>query len=151
LQVLKDEAYKIIEFVSQFEDELVRTWNKRGFVSNSNCVMTLDNVADKGINSVSALTKHPGFDAQVAEWKQLGIVDDAFDKAFIVTGSKESQALNAKCAHLPPDTKCFKELETRIIGLFDDLCSALCGQLACPAVHSSVWCPRFLGHSPTTA
>lgn len=121
LQVLKDVAYKIIEFISQFEDELVRIWNEPRFVLNSNCVITLDNVADKGINLVSALTKHPGFDAQVAEWKQLGIVNDAFGKAFIVTGSKESQALNPKCAHLPPDTKYFKELETRIIGLFDVL------------------------------
>jgi len=36
LQVLKDIALKVIDFISQFEDELVRIWNKPKFVLNSN-------------------------------------------------------------------------------------------------------------------
>lgn len=29
-------AYKVIDFISQFEDELVKIWNKPKFVLNSN-------------------------------------------------------------------------------------------------------------------
>jgi len=36
LQILKDIAFKIIDFISQFEDELVKIWNKPKFVMNSN-------------------------------------------------------------------------------------------------------------------
>ncbi|MBU4503002.1 MAG: hypothetical protein KKA79_10490 [Nanoarchaeota archaeon] len=44
LQALKDIAFKIIDFISQFEDELVRIWNKPKFVLNSNYVITLDRI-----------------------------------------------------------------------------------------------------------
>ena len=39
LQVLKEIAFKIIDFISQFEDELVKIWNKPKFVLNSNYVI----------------------------------------------------------------------------------------------------------------
>ena len=45
LQVLKDIALKVIDFISQFEDELVKIWNKPKFVLNSNYVITLDRTA----------------------------------------------------------------------------------------------------------
>jgi hypothetical protein len=45
LQVLKDIALKVIDFISQFEDELVKIWNKPKFVLNSNYVITLDRLA----------------------------------------------------------------------------------------------------------
>jgi adenine specific DNA methylase Mod len=41
LQVLKDIAFNIIDFISQFEDELVKIWNKPKFVKNSNFVLAL--------------------------------------------------------------------------------------------------------------
>jgi adenine specific DNA methylase Mod len=41
LQILKDIAYKIIDFIAQFEDELVKIWNKPKFVLNSNYVLSL--------------------------------------------------------------------------------------------------------------
>ena len=41
LQVLKHIAFKIIDFISQFEDELVKIWNKPKFVRNSNYVISL--------------------------------------------------------------------------------------------------------------
>jgi adenine specific DNA methylase Mod len=129
LQVLKDMAYKIIDFISQFEDELVRIWNKPKFALNSNYVITLDRIADKDINLISTLLKHPGFNEQVAEWKQLGIVNDVFDSSTIMTGGKKSPTLNPKYAHLPIDTKYFKDLELNIVGLFDDLDNALDGWL----------------------
>ena len=44
LQILKDIAFKIIDFISQFEDELVKIWNKPKFVKNANYVITLDRI-----------------------------------------------------------------------------------------------------------
>jgi adenine-specific DNA-methyltransferase len=42
LQTIKDIAYKIIDFIAQFKDELVRVWNKPKFVLNSHYILTLD-------------------------------------------------------------------------------------------------------------
>ncbi|MHB8114609.1 MAG: DNA methyltransferase [Bellilinea sp.] len=42
LQALKEIAFNIIDFISQFEDELVKVWNKPKFVRNSHYVITLD-------------------------------------------------------------------------------------------------------------
>jgi len=47
LQILKDIAFKIIDFVSQFEDELVKIWKKPKFVKNSHYVISL-----KTLNSI---------------------------------------------------------------------------------------------------
>ena len=41
LKTLKEIAYKVIDFVAQFEDELVKIWNKPKFVLNSNYVISL--------------------------------------------------------------------------------------------------------------
>ena len=107
LQILKDIAFKIIDFISQFEDELVKIWNKPKFVKNSNYVITLDRIADKKL--VEKIKKHKNYSEQVKEWKELGIDKD-----------------NPKS---PIDTKYFKDLEIEILGLFDNLDNTLDGWL----------------------
>ncbi len=129
LQVLKDIAFKIIDFISQFEDELVKIWNKPKFVLNSNYVITLDRIADKSIELVGKILSHPNFDEQVKEWQSLGIVDDDFDKAKILENTLTGKELNRKYQFLPIDTKYFKDLELEILGLFDDLDNELDGWL----------------------
>ena len=57
LQTLKDIAFKIIAFISQFEDELVKIWNKPKFVLNSNYVITLDRIAAKDISLVERMSR----------------------------------------------------------------------------------------------
>lgn len=57
LQILKDIAFKIIDFIGQFEDELVRIWNKPKFVKNSNYVITLDRIKDKNLVEKSKIIK----------------------------------------------------------------------------------------------
>jgi len=47
LQALKNIAYRIIEFIAQFEDELKKIWEKPRLVFNSNYVITLDRIAKK--------------------------------------------------------------------------------------------------------
>ncbi|MBM4169140.1 MAG: site-specific DNA-methyltransferase [Ignavibacteria bacterium] len=107
LQILKDIAFKIVDFISQFEDELVKIWNKPKFVKNSNYVITLDKIADKKL--VEKIKKHKNFSEQVKEWKELGIDKD-----------------NPKT---PIDTKYFKDLELEILSQFEDLDKSLDGWL----------------------
>jgi len=126
LQTLKDIAFKIIAFISQFEDELAKIWNKPKFVLNSNYVITLDKIAEKNVEVVDRLLKHNNFKAQIEEWKQLGIVDDSFKMTAIL--EKEKKIANAY-VYLPIDTRHFKDLELGIIGLFDNLDEALDGWL----------------------
>ncbi len=107
LQILKDIAFKIIDFVSQFEDELVKIWNKPKFVKNSNYVITLDRISDKKL--IEKIKEHKNYPLQIKEWEELGINKD-----------------NHKA---PIDTKYFKDLELEILGLFDDLDNQLDGWL----------------------
>ncbi len=107
LQILKDIAFKIIDFISQFEDELVKIWNKPKFVKNSNYVITLDRITDKKL--VEKIKKHINYHEQIKEWIELGI-------------DKE----NPKA---PIDTKYFKDLELEILGQFDNLDKSLDGWL----------------------
>jgi adenine specific DNA methylase Mod len=143
LQALKDIAFKVIDFISQFEDELVRIWNKPKFVLNSNYVITLDRIIkpsplmgeDKGEGNgtnwklLERILNHPNFNEQVKEWKELGIVDNDFKKNKIIETDLTGRHLSKKYQHLPLDTKYFKDLELEILGLFDDLDKALDGWL----------------------
>ncbi len=125
LQILKDIAFKIIDFISQFEDELVKIWNKPKFVINSNYVITLDKIANKNISLVKKILKHASFADQVNEWVNLGIVDHKLDKNKVIEGSK----LSKTSQYLPIDTKYFKDLELEILGLFVNLDESLDGWL----------------------
>lgn len=129
LQVLKDIAFKIIDFISQFEDELVKIWNKPKFVLNSNYVITLDRIAEKNIDLVEKILEHEGFDNQAKEWEELGLTQDGFDKREIFQNTLAGKQLNTKYRYLPIDTRYFKDLELEILGLFDDLDNSLDGWL----------------------
>lgn len=126
IQILKDIAYKIIDFVAQFEDELVKIWNKPKFVRNSNYVVTLDRLAEKDVSIISKILDHPGIESQIAEWNELRMVPESFDKKSII--GKEGQ-LSSTLNKLPIDTRFFKSIEIDIIGVFDDLDSSLDGLL----------------------
>jgi len=131
LQVLKDIAFKIIDFISQFEDELVKLWHKSKFVLNSNYVITLDRIAekDRNLKLIEKILKHKNFNNQVKEWQDLGIVDDSFNKNKIIENDLTGKNLNKGYKYLPIDTKYFKDLELDILGLFDDLDNFLDGWL----------------------
>jgi len=129
LQILKDIANKIIDFIAQFEDELVKIWEKPKFVRNSNYVVTLDRVFKQkgGIEIIDKILKHKNFKEQVKEWQELGILEkeskDLFEST--LTGKQ----LKKEYQFLPIDTKYFKDLELEILGLFDDLDNSLDGWL----------------------
>jgi adenine-specific DNA-methyltransferase len=127
LQILKDIAFKIIDFISQFEDELVQIWNKPKFVQNSNYVITLDRIKD--ISLVEKILKHKNINEQIKEWQELGIVDENFKVSDIFTTDLTGKHLSEKYQHLPIDTKYFKDLELEILSQFEDLDNSLDGWL----------------------
>ena len=147
LQILKDIAYKVIDFTAQFEDELVKIWNKPKFVKNSNYVVTFDRIlsachsepglaGEESCRIIKQILEHKNINKQIKEWKELGFVDDGFVPSVILSESEESEKLfkdknplNPKYQFLPIDTKYFKDLEPEILSLFDDLDNRLDGWL----------------------
>jgi adenine-specific DNA-methyltransferase len=132
LQVLKDIAGKLITFIAQFEDELLRIWTKPKFVRNSHYVITLDRIAERegGMDVLAAFLKHAGMKAQMAEWQKLGIVGKNFNPKAITEGKGKDTALSADWRSLPFDTRHFdKALETALLALYDDLDNQLDGRL----------------------
>jgi adenine specific DNA methylase Mod len=127
LQILKDIAFKIIDFISQFEDELVKIWNKPKFVKNSNYVITLDRI--NKIELIQKILKHENINEQVKEWQELGIVNENFNSDNVFTINLTGKHLSKKYQHLPIDTKYFKDLELEILSQFEDLDKALDGWL----------------------
>lgn len=127
LQILKDIAFKIIDFISQFEDELVKIWNKPKFVKNSNYVITLDRI--NNINLIEKILTHNNINEQIKEWLELGIVDESFKTEDIFENDLKGKHLSKKYEHLPIDTKYFKDLELEILVLFEDLDNSLNGWL----------------------
>lgn len=106
LQALKGIAFKIIDFIAQFEDELVKIWDKPKFVKNAYYVITLDRLSNALQKKVK---KAKGYKEQVKEWKALGIEKD-----------------NPKA---PIDTKYFEDMQLEILKQFDNLDEALDGWL----------------------
>lgn len=123
LQIIKDIAFKIIDFIAQFEDELVKIWNKPKFVKNSNYVITLDRITNTDL--IKTILSHKNIKEQVQEWQDLGIAD----KEFAIENVLINDQLSPKYEHLPIDTKYFKDLELEILNQFEDLDRALDGWL----------------------
>lgn len=129
LQSLKDVAHKIIDFIAQFEDELVKIWNKPKFVLDSNYVITLDRIVGKNKELVEKILKHDGMQDQIKEWKELEIVEKDFKVKGIFETDLMGKKMKSQYEHLPIDTKYFKDIEIDILALFDDLDKALDGWL----------------------
>lgn len=73
LKTVKEFAQKIINFIAQFENELVHIWNKPKFVLDSNYVITLDKI-NKNIKD--KISNHKNLEKQIKEWINLGIVKE---------------------------------------------------------------------------
>ncbi|HVM51281.1 MAG TPA: DNA methyltransferase [Candidatus Acidoferrum sp.] len=131
LQVLKEIAFKLVDFIGQFENELVRIWNKPKFVRGSFYVITLERLAAKpaGLKLIADILKHQGIKDQVKEWRDLGIVKADFDPKDIMAGRGKERKVASAWTCLPLDTRHFRSLELRLLGLFDNLDEELDGRL----------------------
>ena len=149
LQALKSIAYKIIDFISQFEDELVNIWNTPKFVRNSHYVLTLDKLGSSPV--LEKLLAHPNLPQQAQEWRDLGMIGEDFKLEMLTEKDAAGAPLHKQYQYLPIDTKYFYELELDILALFDDLDAALDGWL----VHSENYqalitmMPKFQGKVQT--
>jgi adenine-specific DNA-methyltransferase len=120
----------VIDFISQFEDELVKIWNKPKFVRNSHYVLTLDKLGSSPV--LEKLLVHPNLPQQVQEWRDLGMIGEDFKLEMLTQKDEAGAPLHPQYQYLPIDTKYFPDLELDILALFDDLDAALDGWL----VHS---------------
>lgn len=127
-QLIKVEN-KIINFIARFQNRLVQLWNEPKFVLNSNYVITLDRIINqvKNLELIDKILNHKNIDEQINEWKELGIIDNSFDKNDIYEDTILGKQLNSKYKYLPIDTKYFKDLEIEILKLFDNLDYSLDG------------------------
>jgi very-short-patch-repair endonuclease len=94
LQALKHIAYRVIDYIAAFEDELVKIWNKPKFVLNSHYVITLDRIAQQpgGVEILERLWAHPNMEAQLQEWRELGMVGEDFTLEDLLIPPVQSKA-----------------------------------------------------------
>lgn len=126
LKTIKEYAKKIISFISQFEDELVKVWNKPKFAKNSNYVITIDKLSDEILEKIK---NHSNLKEQIQEWKDLWIVWDDFAFSQVLEKNLLWDNSKQEYKYLPIDTKYFKDLELDILWLFDDIDEELDGRL----------------------
>jgi len=127
LQILKNIAFNIIDFIAQFENELVKIWNKPKFVKNAHYVITLNKI--KNYTLIEKILHHPNFHKQLNEWQELGFVNETFNTNDVLKPNLTSTELAKQYQSLPIDTQYFKDLEPEILSLFDNLNNALDGWL----------------------
>ncbi len=135
LQALKDIAFKIIDFISQFEDELVKIWNKPKFVRNSHYIITLDHViasaagAKQSPTLLDSILAHPNMPDQVQEWQDLAFLPADFRLEMITQRDLAGYLVYPQYQFLSLDTKYFPDLELDILSIFEDLDASLDGWL----------------------
>jgi len=106
VKVIRSIAKKIIRMLAQLEDFQKKLWEKKKFVVGTGYCITLDLVPERFYNAVLAS------DAQRAEWKQLGFIDD--------TTELNHDYLKAHPT-LSIDTKFFPEWRDELLGEFENL------------------------------
>lgn len=118
LNTLKKVAFKIIDFIADFEDELKAIWCKPKFAKNVEYVFSLDRIDSALLDSI---INDEGFKAQIKEWQELRLIDESFDIKNIN---------DEKYKFLPLDTKHFnKTTKYKILSSFKDIESTLNGEL----------------------
>lgn len=133
IKSIKKIAYQIIEFVSQFEEELAAIWNKPKFVLQSEYVLTLDVIAEKesGIDVIAELVASEGWSDQLNEWVEQGYIsDEEIDSDSLFKSTLDGREIEDDYKFLPIDTKHYTdEQKHSILSLFDDLSESIDGHL----------------------
>ncbi|MBN2396228.1 MAG: site-specific DNA-methyltransferase [Candidatus Atribacteria bacterium] len=134
LQALKEIAYKVIGFISQFEDELVKIWSKPKFVRNSHYIITLDHFLKHGRGDLlEVLFAHDGIHAQMKEWFEFGFIEEGIDPQELLRQltltDLTNEPLHVKWQNLPLDTRFFPDNEIQLLSIFNDLDDKLDGLL----------------------
>ncbi|WP_195251370.1 DNA methyltransferase [Romboutsia sp. 1001713B170207_170306_H8] len=137
---LKEVAYKIIDYISDFEEELKQIWLKPKFVKKSNYVFTIDKISEN-IELIQLILENKGFESQINEWKLLHKdeenkrtwkefkIAETFNKDDLLITEEGKVKVNKKYKYLPIDTKNFKDIEGEILSHFKNLDDILDGVL----------------------
>lgn len=96
----KQIACELIDFISKFENELVKIWNKPRFVLNSNYLVSIKTLAEKGFD-VNKIYKHKNYEQQKEQWNNLNLKNADLSNNFHAI-----------------DTKFFEDLKDEIESLF---------------------------------
>ena len=125
LQMVKNLAYELIEFIAKFENELKAIWLKPKFAKNTQYVFSIDTILSKAQNAntlLASILEDANFHTQITEWKELNLVDEDFSKKDILQ--------NEKYKFLPIDTKHLsKENKFVLLNAFENLETLLNGEL----------------------
>ena len=140
LQMVKNLAYELIEFIAKFENELKAIWLKPKFAKNTQYVFSIDTILSKAYKDSPTLAEgargrvdklgtllecifsDSHFESQITEWKELNLVDEDFSKKDILQ--------NEKYKFLPLDTKHLsKENKFALLNAFENLETLLNGEL----------------------
>lgn len=140
LQMIKNLAYELIEFIAKFENELKAIWLKPKFAKNTQYVFSIDTILSKAYKDSPTLAEgdrgrvdklntllecifsDSHFKSQITEWKELNLVDEDFSKKDILQ--------NEKYKFLPIDTKHLsKENKFALLNAFENLETLLNGEL----------------------
>ncbi|CVY30209.1 DNA methyltransferase [Staphylococcus hominis] len=147
IQKLKKIAFKIIEYIAKFENELKEIWLKPKFVKNSNYIITLDRIKD--LKVIEKIINSDGFDNQIQdwinlfekeideetgevikkEWKEFQFSKQLNKEDIIQETETGEKKLNEKFKHLPIDTKYFRELKNEILDTFNNIDDVIDGLL----------------------
>ena len=82
LQMVKNLAYELIEFIAKFENELKAIWLKPKFAKNTQYVFSIDTILSKAQNAntlLASIFEDANFYTQITEWKELNLVENDFD------------------------------------------------------------------------
>ncbi len=127
LKILREIAHQIIDFIAQFEDELVKIWKKPKFVLNGNYVITLNKIykTKNGPKFLKKLFSEKEFKNQIQEWDDLSLAKKINPKK-IFDGVK----LEKEFQYLTIDTKHFSEdIKLDLLSLFENIEKELDGWL----------------------
>lgn len=115
LQKIRNIAFELIEIIAKFENELKAIWLKPKFAKNTKYVFTLDLIPNFDVSLVT--------DKQIAEWKELNLVDVNFTTDTLKTEFE-------KFKFLPLDTKFLSDKNRLdLLSRFENLDEILNGEL----------------------
>ncbi|MCL9822693.1 site-specific DNA-methyltransferase [Helicobacter sp. 16470-15] len=124
LNQLKKIAFRIIDLIADFEDELKAIWCKPKFAKNVHYVFSLDTISNHARDSeqiLESIFQDTGFKQQIKEWQELKLIDEHFE----IKNINDEQY-----KFLPLDTKYLSEGNYyKLLGAFDNLDEILHGEL----------------------
>lgn len=133
LSSIRNIAFRIIKFISQFEDELKSIWLKPKFAKNTQYVFTINLILSKASNTnelLKSIFEDKSFDNQIKEWKELNLIDENFNIEKIFKSQNLFEEIENKYQYLPIDTKYLsKETKYKLLSSFDNLEEILNGEL----------------------